>query len=85
MIFLTRPRPGNAGEKEETMTNDFIRRILNEGIVDTKEYRYALNDCGHKMQIRRLPISSLDTTQALDGWEVLKEYERWPELGGGKK
>lgn len=66
------------------MTVEFIRKIMEERIVDTKKYRYVAEDCGRVLQIKRLPITALGTTQALDGWEVLAEYEHWTEVRGAK-
>ncbi len=57
------------------MTEKFMQKVLREGIVDTKKYRYVRRDVtGLKNQwieIRRLPIADLDTTAAIDGWETV--------------
>lgn len=47
------------------MTNNLKQRIIREGIVDTKTYRYIYRDGA----IYRLPIKYLDTTAAINGWE----------------
>lgn len=61
------------------LKKDFEKRILAERIVDTKAYRYIVTDCHdstHQWQeIRRLPISKLDTTAALTDWETVKSYD----------
>ena len=58
------------------MTKDFINRVIREGIVDTKNFRYIRKDVTSAteqwMEIRRLPISALDTTAAIDGWETVQ-------------
>lgn len=54
------------------MTQEFIEKVIRERIVDTKTYRYIVKDVGDHMEIRRLPISKLDTTAALSGWEIVK-------------
>lgn len=51
------------------MTKEFEMRVVTEWIVDTKKYRYILNNRGW---IMRMPIEYLDTTRALDGWEAIK-------------
>ncbi len=61
------------------MKKDIRDRVLNGEIVDTKTHRYMLKPCGnHEKQwaeIRRLPLRSLDTTAALNGWEVVEVIE----------
>lgn len=58
------------------MTKEFISKVIREGIVDTKTYRYICKDVTSAteqwMEIRRLPISALDTTAAIDGWETVQ-------------
>lgn len=50
------------------MTIRFKSRILREGIVDTRKYRYVYRDG----KIYRIELSKLDTTAAIDGWEEAK-------------
>lgn len=56
------------------MTKAFRARILKEIIVDTKIYRYIVkqNTRTWKHEILRIPLELLDTTAALDGWEVVE-------------
>ena len=57
------------------MKKEFWERVKRERIVDTKKYRYVL-DTDIRLErplIKRLPIEDLDTTAAIDGWEVEKE------------
>jgi hypothetical protein len=58
------------------MTKEFIDRVIREGIVDTKTYRYIRKDMTGAteqwVEIRRLPIDKLDTTAAIDGWETVR-------------
>ena len=49
------------------MTNKFKQRVIQYGIVDTRKYRYVLRENA----IYRLPIAYLDTTTAIDGWELV--------------
>lgn len=57
------------------MTKGFVTRVLNERIVDTRKYRYVVVECydhaSQWLEIHRLPISDLDTTAAIDGWETV--------------
>jgi len=46
------------------MTLKFKCKIVREGIVDTKKYRYVYRDG----EIYRIELSKLDTTAAIDGW-----------------
>lgn len=61
------------------MTKSFESRIMNERIVDTRNYRYIVADCYDDRtqwaEIRRLPIDKLDTTAANDGWETVRRIE----------
>lgn len=53
------------------MTKAFLDRIKREGIVDTTKYRYVID--GNTGDIKRIPISYLSTTKALDNdsWEIV--------------
>lgn len=57
------------------MKKEFIAKVIREGIVDTKTYRYTahlVNGADEQYtEIRRLPLADLDTTAALDPWEVV--------------
>ena len=65
------------------MKKEFIEKVKREQIVDTKNYRYRVQDWNgtrtQKLQILRLPIEDLGTTAAIDGWEVVYE-EGDPEV-----
>lgn len=50
------------------MTKHFFERVKNERLVDTRKYRYIVKDG----KIMRLPKIDLNTTAAIDGWEVVK-------------
>lgn len=54
------------------MTKMFREKVLNNGTVDTKTYRYRLVECGSHCEIRRIRIDYLDTTAAIDGWETVE-------------
>lgn len=54
------------------MTKAFAERVKNEKVVDTRKYRYILDAPVDKTPcIKRLPKIDLDTTAAIDGWEVV--------------
>lgn len=58
------------------MTKDFEARLMRERMIDTKKYRYIITE-EHDTEkqwaeIKRLPISELDTTSAICGWETIK-------------
>lgn len=45
--------------------------------VDTKKYRYIYESIANQgiAIIKRLPISELDTTDSITGWETVREYK----------
>lgn len=48
----------------------FLEKVLHDRIVDTKQYRYRVNEStGY---IERIPIEYLNTTKALEGWELVE-------------
>ena len=54
------------------MTKALSERVKRERVVDTRKYRYILDDVVGKIPcIKRLPINDLDTTAAIDGWETV--------------
>ena len=57
------------------MKKEFWERVKRERIVDTRKYRYIIDEDIRleRPWITRLPIEDLDTTAAIDGWEVVKE------------
>lgn len=57
------------------MRKDFLAKLLYFGSLDTKKYRYVVNDHGNHATIERLPLDKLDTTAALTDWEVLRTIE----------
>jgi hypothetical protein len=57
------------------MTTNLIERIIREGAVDTDTYRYLYEADNRGARIKRLPLDKLDTTEARDGWEVVKVLE----------
>lgn len=55
------------------MTKALIERVKNEKVVDTRKYRYILDEPVDKTPcIKKLLINDLNTTAAIDGWEVVK-------------
>lgn len=53
------------------ISKNFIDRVIENRVIDTKNYRYIVKEFADKMEIRRLPIYQLDTTYAIDGWETV--------------
>lgn len=48
----------------------FLEKVFHDRIVDTKQYRYRVNEStGY---IERIPIEYLNTTKALEGWELVE-------------
>lgn len=56
------------------MTYKFFARVVAERIVDTKNYRYVYESAADRAEIKRLPLSMLDTADAIDKWETVKVY-----------
>ena len=59
----------------KSITNDFEKKVIREGIVDTAKYRYVTRDVKGDLAIYRLPIEMLDTTAALTDWELVKNIK----------
>lgn len=61
------------------LSKAFIDRVRAERIVDTRTYRYVAKECYNAveqwLEIRRLPLSALDTTAAIDGWETVAKIK----------
>lgn len=57
------------------MTRTFERKVINNGIIDTRNYRYIYVAGNIFACIKRLPLELLDTTAAIDGWETVKIYK----------
>lgn len=53
------------------MKKEFVEKILRERCIDTAKYRYTVKEYPDHMDILRLPLEYLDTTAAIDGWEVV--------------
>lgn len=53
------------------MKNDFLLRVISEGSVDTKKYRYLYRQKADHVEIVRLPLWMLDTVLALSAWELV--------------
>lgn len=56
-------------EEKQTMTRRFLKRVITESIVDTREYRYTYN--AGNGNIERLPLEKLNTTDSITDWEVV--------------
>lgn len=57
------------------MKKSFEEKLLRERIVDTKQFRYVVEETPNALVIKRIPLEKLDTTAAIDGWEVIKKVE----------
>lgn len=53
------------------VSKKFIEKVIANGSIDTKSYRYIVKDLPDRQEVRRLPICQLDTTAAIDGWETV--------------
>lgn len=51
------------------MTKQFLKRVVNESIIDTRKYRYTYN--AGNGNIERLPLEKLNTTDSITDWEVV--------------
>lgn len=57
------------------MTKEFEIKVIREGMVDTKKYRYVYESSTQGVYIRRIEKKYLDTTVAIEGgWEIVKDY-----------
>ena len=56
------------------MTTLFLKRIINEKIVDTRKYRYIyVTDIRESHTwIERIKLEYLGTTRSLEPWEIVK-------------
>ena len=52
------------------ITKKFIEKVLHDRIIDTKKYRYRVNESSG--YIERIPIEYLDTTKVLEEWEQVE-------------
>lgn len=57
------------------MTRKFEGKVKYFGVVDTRKYRYVYCSDGNSRWIERLPLAWLDTTKAIDSWEIVKRYK----------
>lgn len=53
------------------MRKSVFDRLKVFGSVDTRFYRYVLEDCGSFSRVIRCPLSSLGTTAVFSDWEVV--------------
>lgn len=53
------------------MKPEFIEKVIRERIVDTKSYRYVYKCFADHAEIRRIRISDLETTAAINGWNTV--------------
>ncbi len=55
------------------MTNKFLRRVVDESIIDTWKYRYTYNTGNGN--IERLPLEKLNTTDSITDWEIVRNVK----------
>lgn len=57
------------------MKKTFRERVLKEGMVDTKKYRYIAKEQRNYekqwVEIWRIPLASLGTTETCANWQVM--------------
>lgn len=53
------------------MRKSVLDRLKVFGFVDTRNFRYVLDESGRFPVVRRLPLECLDRTSALDSWEIV--------------
>lgn len=53
------------------MRKEFFEKVIRFGSIDTRKYRYVCKELPDRMEIRRIELSALDTTAAIDGWETV--------------
>lgn len=51
------------------MEKSFLKRVVNESIIDTRKHRYVYN--AGNGNIERLPLEKLNTTNALKDWKIV--------------
>lgn len=55
------------------MTKQFLKRVVNESIIDTQKYRYTYN--AGNGNIERLPLEKLNTTGSITDWEIVRNVK----------
>ncbi len=55
------------------MNKDFYNKVIKNGIVDTKKYRYKLKEYADHANIERIDIKEINTTTVYTDWEVVVE------------
>lgn len=58
------------------MKKELLSRVLHEGVVDTRKYRYIVGESGADIVVKRLSIEDLDTTATIDGWKTIFKIEK---------
>lgn len=53
------------------MKKSLLEKIIRDGVVDTRNYRYKQVWHPDRIEIQRLPLSDLDTAAAINGWETV--------------
>ena len=76
MVSSNRERARYYRVSGEDMKESFLKRVLREKIVDTRKYRYTLQETCLFTDIVRLPIEYLDTPKAYEPWEVVCSYAK---------
>lgn len=54
------------------MTKAFMHKVINNGVVDTRKYRYRLVTTNNRGIIERIALNNLDTTAAINAWERVR-------------
>ena len=57
------------------MKKSFLQKLIEERIIDTKNYRYILDtDCRlERPLVKRIELDKLETTAAINSWEIIED------------
>lgn len=61
------------------MTGRIRKELEAKGYADTRKYRYQIFDRAGRRAVKRIELAKLDTTAALDGWQIV-EVKRCREV-----
>lgn len=57
-----------------SISKNFAAKVLANGMIDTRNYRYIIKCDNYGCQVLALPIKFLDTTAAYDNWKVVYTF-----------
>lgn len=50
---------------------ELLQKVMKQGTIDTPKYRYRTKETPDVLLFQRIPLNYLDTTKAIDGWELV--------------